>query len=183
MDLTKPENDKKIGQVIAPSGGTTWTRIMFERQVLGEDYWKKQAATKPVLYPSGAPMSDALVRGEVSIAPLLYNIVYPKKKDGAPIRLLPARGRADQSLCQRHSEDRDASERREAVPELVPVGRRPDLHDQGAGQPDLAQGARRSIPKGFDPKVVKVWLPNFEQYEKLHGPWIEDWNKTYGYRQ
>jgi iron(III) transport system substrate-binding protein len=46
---------KKIGQVIAPSGGTTWTRIMFERQVLGEDYWKKQAATQPILYPSGAP--------------------------------------------------------------------------------------------------------------------------------
>ena len=52
MDLTKPEyGNKQIGQVIAPSGGTTWTRIMFERQVLGDDYWKKQAATKPVLYP------------------------------------------------------------------------------------------------------------------------------------
>ena len=46
---------------------------MFERQVLGEDYWAKQAATKPVLYPSGAPMADALVRGEISIGPLLYN--------------------------------------------------------------------------------------------------------------
>src|ERR1700752_4569352 len=34
MDLCKPEyNDKQIGQVIAPSGGTTWTRVMFERQV------------------------------------------------------------------------------------------------------------------------------------------------------
>ena len=38
-------------QVFAQSGGTTWTRIMFERQVLGEDYWAKQAATHPVLYP------------------------------------------------------------------------------------------------------------------------------------
>ena len=46
MDLTKPEYDKKTGQVFAPSGGTTWTRIMFERQVLGEDYWAKQAATQ-----------------------------------------------------------------------------------------------------------------------------------------
>jgi hypothetical protein len=27
---------------------------MFERQVLGEDYWAKQAATHHVLYPSGA---------------------------------------------------------------------------------------------------------------------------------
>src|SRR5205814_7897127 len=74
-DLTKPEYDKLTGQVFAQSGGTTWTRIMFERQVLGEDYWAKQAATHPILYPSGAPTSDALVRGEIAIAPLLYNAV------------------------------------------------------------------------------------------------------------
>ena len=35
IDLTKPEyGNKQIGQVIAPSGGTTWTRAMFERQVV-----------------------------------------------------------------------------------------------------------------------------------------------------
>src|SRR3546814_14843810 len=33
----------------------------------------------------GAPLSDALVRGEVTIAPLLYNIVWTKKRDGAPV--------------------------------------------------------------------------------------------------
>ena len=51
--------------MIAPSGGTTWTRAMFERQVVAEDYWKKQAATQPMLFPSNAPTSDALVRGEI----------------------------------------------------------------------------------------------------------------------
>ena len=56
MDLTKPKYDKMTAQVFAQSGGTTWTRIMFERQVLGEDYWAKQASTHPVLYPSGAPV-------------------------------------------------------------------------------------------------------------------------------
>src|SRR5262245_58410054 len=67
MELCKPEyGPKKIGQVIAPSGGTTWTRIMFERQTFGDDYWSKQAKTQPILYPSGAPTSDALVRGECS---------------------------------------------------------------------------------------------------------------------
>ena len=89
MDLTKPEYaNGQIGQVIAPSGGTTWTRTMFERQVLGEDYWPKQAATKPRLYPSGAPLSDAVVRGEVTIAPLLYNIIFTKKRDGAPVEIV-----------------------------------------------------------------------------------------------
>ena len=38
-------------------------------------------------------------------------------------------------------------------------------------------------PEGFDPNVVKVWVPNFKQYVELHKSWTEEWNKTYGYRQ
>ena len=38
-------------------------------------------------------------------------------------------------------------------------------------------------PEGFDPKVVKAWVPNFEQYVSLHHDWVEEWNKIYGYRQ
>ena len=38
-------------------------------------------------------------------------------------------------------------------------------------------------PKGWDPKVIKVWVPKFDEYVKLHSAWVEDWNKTYGYRQ
>src|SRR3979411_2532790 len=86
MDLTKPEYDKLIGQVFAQSGGTTWTRIMFERQALGEDYWAKQAATHPILYPSGAPMADSMVRGEVAMGPLLYNAIYPREQHTARIK-------------------------------------------------------------------------------------------------
>ena len=159
MDLTKPEyGNKQIGQVIAPSGGTTWTRVMFERQVLGEDYWKKQAATQPVLYPSGAPLSDALVRGEVSIAPLLYNIVYHQEERRRAGRdLLPARRRAGQLLMPA------GVTKTAANPNAAKLflnwclsEEGPGLHDQGAGQPDLAQGAAGLSAKGFDPKVVKV---------------------------
>src|ERR1700738_4868884 len=85
-DLTKPEYDHMTGQVFAQSGGTTGTGIMCERQARGEDYWAKQDATHPILYPSGAPMSDSLVRGEVAMGPILYNAVYPKQKDGSPLK-------------------------------------------------------------------------------------------------
>jgi iron(III) transport system substrate-binding protein len=40
-----------------------------------------------------------------------------------------------------------------------------------------------AFPKGWDPKVIKVWVPNYDQFEKLREPWLEQWNKTYGYRQ
>ncbi len=184
MDLCKPEyGDGQIGQVIAPSGGSTWSRIAFERLVLGEDYWAKQAKTKPKLFPSGAPLSDAIVRGEVAIAPLIYNIVYPKKKDGAPL---------------------DAVYGPEGVP-IVPYGtgiattaRHPNaaklyldwiLSDEGQTQSIRDQGNLTSMKNPplaadmFDPKVNKLWAPDFKSLQPLHDKWLEEWNKIYGYRQ
>ncbi len=184
MDLTKDEyKGKQIGQVVGPSGGTTWTRIMFERQVLGEDYWKKQAALGVTLYPSGAPTSDSLVRGEVSIAPLLYNIIYTKIVEGAPAEAIFA-------------------------PEGVPIIPYADGIPKTSKSPNAAKLFMNwrlskegqtfqieklgnissmkeppALPKGWDPKVIKVWVPEFKQFESLRDKWIEDWNKTYGYRQ
>ncbi len=184
MDLVKPGYQPgQIGQVIGASGGTTWTRIMFERQVLGEDYWQRQAATKPKLYPSGAPLSDSIVRGETMIGPLLTSVVFPKKADGAPI---------------------DGIFAPEGVP-IVPFGsgiaktaRNPNaarlwldwvLSDEGQTQSLKDQwnmtGLRNPpyLPKGFDPKVNRLWTPNFDQFRSLHAEWLEAWNRTYGYRQ
>jgi iron(III) transport system substrate-binding protein len=183
QDLTKPEyGNGMIGQVIAPSGGTTWTRVLFERKVLGDEYWAKQATTKPVLYPSGAPASDALVRGEVSIAPLLYNIVWTKKRDGAPLEIF-------------------------FPPEGVPVNPYASGIPKTAANPNAAKlflnwclsaegqtfmikelGNLTSLknppvyPEGYDPKVVKVWVPDMKD-DNLRAAWIDEWNKLYGYRQ
>jgi len=183
-DLTKPEyGNKQIGQVFAASGGTTWTRIMFERQVLGQDYWEKQAATNPVLYPSGAPASDSLVRGEVSIAPLLYNIVYPKKKDGAPLQIFfPPEGAPVNPYAS-------GIPKTAAHPNAARLFLNWCLSDEGQTFMIKELGNLTSLkqapiyPDGFDPKIVKVWLPNFDEYVKLHSAWVEDWNKTYNYRQ
>jgi iron(III) transport system substrate-binding protein len=184
MDLTKDEyKNKQIGQVVGPSGGTTWTRIMFERQVLGEDYWKKQAALGITLYPSGAPTSDSLVRGEISIAPLLYNIIYTKIVEGAPCEAIFA-------------------------PEGVPIIPYADGIPKTSKSPNAAKLFMNwrlskegqtfqieklgnissmkeppALPKGWDPKMIKVWVPEFKQFEALRDKWMDDWNKTYGYRQ
>ncbi len=184
MDLTKPEyGNKQIGTVIAPSGGTTWTRIMFERQVLGEDYWKKQAATNPVLYPSGAPASDALVRGDITIAPLLYNIVYAKKRDGAPLEIFFAPEGAPVNPYA------SGIPKTATHPNAARLFLNWNLSEEGQTFMIKELGNLTSLkkapvyPEAFDPKVVKVWLPNFDQYVKLHAAWVEEWNKTFGYRQ
>src|ERR1700731_2812484 len=182
-NLTKPEYDHMTGQVFAQSGGTTWTRIMFERQVLGEDYWARQATTHPILYPSGAPMSDSLVRGEVAMGPILYNAIYAKQKAGAPLKMI-------------------------FPPEGVPVNPYASDIPKTATHPNAAklflnwclskEGQTFMIkelgnlttlkeapvyPEGFDPKVVKVWLPKFDEYVKLHAAWVAEGDKTFGYRQ
>src|SRR5262245_5034869 len=168
MDLTKPEyGNKQIGQVFAPSGGTTWTRAMFERQVLGEDYWKKQAATQPVLFPSNAPLSDALVRGEVVIAPLLYNTIYPKKKDGAPIEIFFAPEGAPVTPFAA------GIPKTAAHPNAARLFLNWCLSEEGQSFMIKELGNLTSLrkapfyPEGFDPKVVKVWVPDYQQFVAL----------------
>src|SRR3954451_2413152 len=183
MDLTKPEYDKMTGQVFAQSGGTTWTRIMFERQVLGEDYWAKQASTHPILYPSGAPMADALVRGEVAMGPLLYNIVYQKQKDGAPIQIFfPPEGAPVNPYAS-------GITKTAAHPNAAKLFLNWSLSREGQTFMIKELGNLTSLkvvpvyPEGFDPKVVKIWFPKFDDYVKLQATWVADWNKTYGYAQ
>src|SRR5689334_5947492 len=183
-DLTKPEYaNKQIGQVIAASGGTTWTRIMFERQVLGEDYWAKQAKTNPVLFPSGAPMSDAVVRGEITMGPLLYNAIFPKQRDGAPVEMVfPPEGAPVNPYAS-------GIPKTAAHPNAAKLFLNWCMSVEGQTFGIKQQGNLTSLkkvpayPKGFDPDKVKLWVPNFEQYVALHKDWVEAWNKTYNYRQ
>ncbi len=68
------------------------------------------------------------MRGEVSIAPLLYNIVYIKKRDGAPVDIIfPPDGVPLNYYAAGVTKAVGQSERRKAVPELVHVRGRPGL--------------------------------------------------------
>ena len=168
--------------MIAQSGGTTWTRIMFERQVLGEDYWQKQAATKPKLYPSGAPLSDSLVRGEVSIAPLVYNIIYPKERDGAPVKtFFPPEGMPIVPYAS-------GIPKTAQNPNAARLYLEWQLSEEGQIYSIKQHGNLTSLkvppllPAGMT-KETKLWVPKFEEFEAFYGKWIEEWNKVYGYRQ
>ncbi|MBC7799477.1 MAG: extracellular solute-binding protein [Gemmatimonadaceae bacterium] len=184
MDLIKTAYAPgQIGQVIAPSGGTTWTRVMFERQVLGEDYWTKQAATKPALYPSGAPLSDALIRGEVLVAPLIRNAIFSKVRDGAPVTLVfPPEGLPLVPYAA-------GIPKSSANPNAAKLFLDWCLSAEGQAFTMREQGNLTSLRtppialEGFDPNVNKVWVPDGAQFASLRNGWIEEWNKIYGYRQ
>lgn len=184
MDLTKPEyGDGQIGQVIGPSGGTTWCRIMFERMVLGETYWAKQSATKPRLYPSGAPLSDSLVRGEVSIAPLIYNIVYPKKKDGAPVGIgFPKEGVPVTYYASGIPKTAKNPNAARLFMDWFLSTEGQEFSVKQHGNMSVLKNPP-AVPEGFDAKTDKIWVPDFKKSEELHDRWLGDWNRVYGYRQ
>jgi iron(III) transport system substrate-binding protein len=185
MDLTKTDlyGPGVIGEVIAPSGGTTWTRIMFERQKVDPDYWTKQAATKPALYPSSAPGSDAVVRGEVQIMPLVVNGIYSKKRDGAPVELVfPTEGIPLVPYAA-------GIPKTAAHPNAARLFLDFCMSPEGQAFTMAQQGNLTSLKappakiEGFDPKVSPVWLPKEEDFERLRNAWVDEWNKIYGYRQ
>lgn len=181
-DLVKPEFGKqRLGQVIISSGGAPFNRAMFERKVLGEDYWSRQAQLKPSLYPSQAPMVDAMIRGEIAIAPLVTNLAIPLAVQGAPLKWFFAPEgvpvtvfSAGISKTAPHPNAAklflDWALSREGQALMVELG-------------SFSSLAQAPMPPGVDVKAIKTWYADDAEIEKLHKPWTEDWNKAYGYRQ
>ena len=181
-DLVKPEFGKLgLGQTVIASGGAPFNRAMFERKVLGEDYWTKQAALKPSLFPSQAPMADAMIRGEIALAPLVTNLAIPLTAQGAPLKWFFA-------------------------PEGVPVTVFSSGIAKGAGHPNAGKlfldwalsregqalmvelgsfsaMAQAPMPPGVDAKAIKTWYSDDAEIEKIFKSWTDDWNKAYNYRQ
>ena len=58
-DLTTGRYTGQLGTPSGYTGGSTWVWVMFQRKVLGEDYWAKHAAAKPRVYPTNAATADA----------------------------------------------------------------------------------------------------------------------------
>jgi iron(III) transport system substrate-binding protein len=181
-DLIKPEFVRqRLGQTVIASGGGPFTRAMFERKVLGEDYWAKQAALKPALFPSQAPMVDAMIRGEIAIAPLVTNLAIPLAAQGAPLKWffapegVPvtvfcagiAKGAAHPNAAKLFL---DWALSREGQALMVELG-------------SFSALARAPVPEGVDPAAIKTWYPDEAEIEKIFAAWTEDWNKAYGYRQ
>jgi iron(III) transport system substrate-binding protein len=181
-DLVKPEFGKyHLGQTIVAAGGGPFARAMFERKILGEDYWAKQAALKPTLFPSQAPMVDAMIRGEIGIAPLVTVLAIPLAAQGAPIKWffapegIPvtvfcagiARGAAHPNAAKLFL---DWALSREGQALMVELG-------------SFASMTNAPMPPGVDAKAINTWYPDDAEIEKIIKPWTDDWNKAYNYRQ
>ncbi len=182
-DLTDPKwKGGQIAQVIAGGGGPTWNRVLFERQVLGEDYWARLAANETVLFPSGAPATDSIIRGETRVGAQQTNIVIPRQRDGAPIAcIIPPEGVPLTSYgagIPKTAANPNAA-RLFLNWSLSREGQEAFVRDSG-GFSALIDGP---VPDALDVKAIKPWFPKMQDYINLQAAWVTEWNRTNNYRQ
>lgn len=182
-DLTKPVHAGSLGIPSGYTGGSTWARVMFERKILGDAYWAKQAALKPRIYPTIAVTSDALVRGEISVAPVGYPAIVPKIRDGAPLGFAFA---TDGVPCYYFAAGLTKVAKRPAAARLYLDW---CLSEEGQAMLIRDLGHLTSLkvpplnPPGFDPAVQKLWFADRAESDSVRRQWLEDWAKAYGFRQ
>jgi iron(III) transport system substrate-binding protein len=155
---------------------------LFQRQVLGPNYWAALAANDPVLYPSGAPATDAIIRGEAKVGAQQTNIVIPRSREGAPI------------ACNTPPEGIPLTSYGAGIPvtaknvnaarlflnwSLSREGQEAFVRDS-AGFSALKDGP---LPEGIDLKAMKPWYSNMDDYANLQEEYVTEWNRLFKYRQ
>jgi iron(III) transport system substrate-binding protein len=113
---------------------------------------------------------------------LLYNIVWTKKRDGAPVEIFfPPEGVPVNPYAS-------GIPKTAANLNAARLFLNWCLSEEGQTFMIKELGNLTSLktppvfPEGYDPKVVKVWVPEMKD-DGLRGAWIDEWNRTYGYRQ
>ena len=120
---------------------------------------------KPSLFPSQAPMADAMIRGEIAIAPLVTNLAIPLAAQGAPLKWffapegVPvtvfsaglAKGGAHPSAAKLFL---DWALSREGQALMVELG-------------SFSTLARAPMPPGVDASAIKTWYPDEAEIEKI----------------
>ena len=182
-DIAGPKYAGVLGMPSGYTGGSTWVWVMFQKKMLGDDYWAKQAAVKPRVYTTNAVTADALVRGEISIGPVSYPAVRPKIRDGAPLdAIFPIEG----VPCFTFGAGITAVAKRPAAAQLYLDW---CLSEEGQAMliRDLGHLTALKIPPadtpGLDPAVQKLWFADRAESDRVRDLWLAEWSKTFGLRQ
>ncbi|HLU03552.1 MAG TPA: extracellular solute-binding protein [Advenella sp.] len=177
-DLTDKKYAGKVGTVVANSGGSTWTRALFERKVVGDDYWEKLAANKPMLYPSGAPAASGIVRGEALLGGVQSNSVIPMVRDGAPIKVVyPTEGvPVTASVAGVVKDSKNPNAARLFMNWALSEEGQAAWVKNGGG---FSVMKNAPMPEGADAST-KIWIPDSKEFTSLRNEWLAKWNLVFG---
>lgn len=178
-DLLDPKWAGKIGWVPAPEGGTSWALAYFQRQVLGEEYWQKLAAQKPLMLNGVAAVTETLIRGEIEVAYSSVGTTFPQRfYMGAPIDIVyPTEGSVvvprpigvmkdaqhpnAARLFMNWYLSKDGQERMSAVRGTLSI--RPGI----------------TPPPGTPEGPINLYNPNVDEMETVREKWLQEWTQTF----
>jgi len=179
-------DEKRIGMVHASQGAGGWGLALFMRQTLGDDYWGKLAAAKPVLESSVGSLAEKLGRGEVAIAAARPPEVAGLQEQGAPVEFLwPEDGTPMFNFYL-------AQVAKGKHPNAAQVYINWSLSKRGQSVLATEGGDYPVNPKAALPVINGKELPPLESVHPviadskdwvgLRDQWIAEWNDVFGYR-
>ena len=186
MDLLDPQWEGQIIQPFAGIGGSGWSMALFQRQVLGEDYWADLAAQNPTIGQSSAGIAEEVARGEFPVTINAITTTMGAVRDGAPITVVfPEEGtptfpyalslaadgpnpNAGQLYMNWRNSLRGLSFGVETVGTYV-------------GHPDAPapMGADDERLPSFE--EIQPWAPDADDWVNLREEWVAEWNEAYNF--
>lgn len=185
-DLTDPQWSGNIAMTYAGIGGSGWALAMFERQVLGEDYWENLAAQKPAILESSSNVTEEIIRGEYPVA---INDLYTTTTsivDGAPVAtVFPEEGIPGYSYAMSLFADSPSPNAGELFM---------NWSNSGCGFASATEHFNAYSPRPNDPlpedkngeplpplEDLNVWVADAEDWKSLREQWVSEWNETFNY--
>ncbi len=181
-DLAKPEFKGRLGVVTVLTGGSGWLRAAFERKFMGKDYWPALAKNQPKIYPSGVPLMDAMVRGEIAVGAVLMNQFTSAKDTGAPVECVFGK----EGIPVNPLKGRGGITKTSAAPNAAKLFMNWSLSLEG--QTYVVEKMARVSGLTTAPRLpgvtaaMSLWEPQDEE-EKQKAAWIAEWSTVFNYRQ
>lgn len=186
MDLLDPRWENQIIMPFAGIGGSGWAMALFQRQVVGEDYWERLAAQNPTIGQSAAGIAEEVARGEFPITINAITTTLGAVRGGAPITVVfPEEGVPTfpyaLSVASNGPNPNAARLYMNWRNSLRGLSFGVEIFGTYVGHPDAP------APMGVDnvrlPSFteIKPWAPDADSWVNLREPWVAEWNAIYNF--
>jgi iron(III) transport system substrate-binding protein len=183
-DVLDPKYKGLLATTSIESGGSSFTMYAYLRQKVDPDFWKKLAAQAPRIYPTVAPLTNDLARGEAGIAMgSISELVLYQIKAGAPLKIIfPTEGISSFPAAGGISASAKNPNAARLYLDWATSKRGGDFIAKA-----FAYGANpASVPphaEGLDyPGADKLWNMKIEEWSSLREPWMKEWRDIFGTR-
>lgn len=186
-ELTDPKFKGEIGIQQAGAGGMSWNVTLFQRKVLGDDYWAALAANDPRLYSSMSPLSDDLARGELTVGAVTVGLIRNLAQAGAPVGLhVPEEGAPAVPIMIGITSVAQHPNAAKLYVNWV-MSRRggkviTDVIADWASHPDVPPPDLSEYGITL-PSSDKLWTANADDWVNLREPWVAEWDQIFRVNQ